>query len=66
LSIPGAVLTLPRGSVSAEARRLSLLRSSISVPRLIHLVTSRHNKARQSPTHGLEQLQPLPYEAGDE
>jgi len=43
-----------------------LLRPSISVPRLIHLVTSRHSKARPIAHHGLEQLQPLPYEAGDE
>jgi hypothetical protein len=62
LSIPGAVLMLPRGSIRADARRPSSLRPLISVPHLIHSVNSRHDKARQSPAHGLEQ--PLPFEAG--
>ena len=55
---------LPRGSIRADARRPSSLRSLISVPHLIHSVNSRHDEARQSPTRGLEQLQPLPFDAG--
>jgi hypothetical protein len=42
LSVPGAVLTLPRGSIRAEARRPSSLRPLISVPHLIHSVNSSH------------------------
>jgi hypothetical protein len=66
LSIPGAVLALPRASIRADARRPPSLRSLISVPHLIHSVNSRHDKAHRSPTHGLEQLQPLPFEKWDE